>query len=232
MRTTSKDGVESIKQWEQLRLEAYLPTPRDRWTIGYGHTYGVESGDVCTEVEALAWLQDDLDWAERAVVNNVEVHLTQNQFDALVSLTFNIGKEAFKRSTLLEVLNAGKYDEVPAQIARWNKQKGKVLRGLVRRRAHEALLWQKDNTAKEETGRPQEPAGRKTTQIVRESKTAKAGLGFAGLGGTNLIAEVGEYNSLASMLDGASPYLWGIIAVGGLWFVYNRWLDSNKGKST
>ena len=68
--------------------------------------------------------------------------LKQNQFDALVSWTFNLGPSNLKQSTLLRVLNEGEYDQVPAQIKRWNKAGGKVLDGLIRRREAEALLFE------------------------------------------------------------------------------------------
>ena len=72
----------------------------------------------------------------------VDVDLTQNQFDALVAWIYNLGPTNFKASTLLNVLNAGEYENVPEQIKRWNKAGGKVLDGLIRRREAEALLFE------------------------------------------------------------------------------------------
>ena len=78
---------------------------------------------------------------EGDVLRLVNVPLSQNQFDSLVSWTFNLGAGNLQSSTLLKVLNQRKYDEVPEQIKRWNKANGKVLEGLTRRREAEALLF-------------------------------------------------------------------------------------------
>jgi lysozyme len=126
-----------IKNWEELRLEAYLPTPNDEWTIGWGHTHGVEKGDVITKAQAQSYFDADVAWAEAAVNKSVKVGLTQHQFDALVSFVFNIGETDFKTSTLLRKLNAGDYEGAANELPRWKYQKGEVLRGLVRRRAEE-----------------------------------------------------------------------------------------------
>lgn len=115
------------------------------WTIGWGHTRDVVAGMTCTEAEAAAWLDTDLDDAEHAVCEFVKVPLNDNQFDALVSFVFNIGTPEFMTSTLLRRLNGGEYDAVPEEMARWNKVtvKGvkKVNAGLVNRRAAESALF-------------------------------------------------------------------------------------------
>ncbi len=138
---TSRRGRELIKRFEGFRSEAYKPHKRDVWTIGYGHTQGVKKGDVVTKQEASKLLSQDLRESEAAVNRLVKVSLSQAQFDALVSLIFNIGAGAFARSTLRRKLNAGEYDEVDDQLARWIYSGGKVFSGLVRRRAAEADLF-------------------------------------------------------------------------------------------
>jgi GH24 family phage-related lysozyme (muramidase) len=143
LRTVSPSGLFSIKKHEALRLEAYLPTPNDVWTIGYGHTKTAKKGMRITERGAEELLKGDIAWAEAAVRNRVKVPLNQNQFDALVSFVFNVGETAFASSTLLRLLNQGKYQEAADQLLRWDKQKGKVLRGLTRRRAEERSLFLK-----------------------------------------------------------------------------------------
>lgn len=134
----SKAFLDKLKQHEKLMLKAYMPTKNDVWTIGYGHTKGVTEGMTITEAEAEAFLRSDLEWAEKAVSRNVSVALNQYQFDALVSFVFNIGESNFKKSTLLRELNNGNYEAAAQQFKRWNKQKGKVLKGLTIRRAQEA----------------------------------------------------------------------------------------------
>jgi GH24 family phage-related lysozyme (muramidase) len=95
----------------------------------------------CTEEEATAQLQRDLAQIERDIVSVMHVPLTQNQFDALVCFTYNVGFGNLKSSTLLKCLNEGAFDQVPAQFLRWNKAAGRVLPGLTKRRQDEADLF-------------------------------------------------------------------------------------------
>jgi lysozyme len=133
-------GLELIKHFESLALVAYL-CPAGVWTIGWGRTQGVKPGDTCTRAEADAWLLEDVEDFERAVQAMVRVPLTQNQFDALVCFTYNVGTGNLSRSTLLRMLNGGDYAGAAGQFPRWNKGGGKVLPGLVRRRAAEQNLF-------------------------------------------------------------------------------------------
>jgi lysozyme len=137
---TSTKGRSLIKKWEGLRLEAYL-CPANVWTIGYGHTGGVLKGQTVTEAEANDLLTKDLKRFEDAVNFMVKVTLNQNQFDALVSFTYNVGTGALSTSTLLTQLNKGNYTCVPAQLRRWNKAGSRVLEGLKKRREDEVKLW-------------------------------------------------------------------------------------------
>lgn len=138
---TSQRGIDLIKRFEGLRLRAYddgvgIPT------IGYGHTKGVKLGMTITEEQAVQFLREDLHSAERDIDRLVTVHLCQHQFDALASLVFNIGGTAFRDSTLLRKLNAGDYAGAAAQFERWVHGGGKILPGLVRRRAAEKALFE------------------------------------------------------------------------------------------
>ena len=137
----SAKGLDLIKKFEGLELESYL-CPADVWTIGYGSTKGVKEGMSVTEEEAEALLKKEAQEYCDYVKEYVSVTLTQNQFDALVSWTYNLGPRNLKNSTLLEVLNKEEYDKVPEQILRWTKAAGKELNGLVRRRQAEADLFQ------------------------------------------------------------------------------------------
>ena len=133
-------GVDLIKHFESCKLTAYQDSV-GIWTIGWGHTGSVKKGDIWTQGEADNILLNDLDKFEGYVNQYVKVPLTQNQFDALVSWTFNLGPGNLKSSTMLTKLNEKKYDEVPSQMKRWNKAGGKVLRGLERRRNAEAVMF-------------------------------------------------------------------------------------------
>lgn len=137
---TSQKGIDLIKKFEGCRLEAYK-CPAGIWTIGYGHTKGVKDGMKITQAQAEEFLREDLRIYEQAVESCVKVPLSQNQFDALVSFCYNCGGQALRTSTLLRLLNEGKYSETSEQFLRWNKAGGKVLVGLTRRREEEKKLF-------------------------------------------------------------------------------------------
>ncbi len=138
---TSPEGIDLIKHFEGCETKAYQCSA-NVWTIGYGHTRGVREGDEITDDKAEYLLLEDLKHFEGYVDRLVEVSLNQDQFDALVSWTFNLGPTNLGESTLLRKLNQGHYDEVPSEMARWNRSDGKVSEGLKRRRKAEGLLWQ------------------------------------------------------------------------------------------
>lgn len=138
-----------LKNYEKFRPTAYPATKAEKakgiWTLGYGHTLGVKEGDTCTMAQALLWLQEDVARVCGGLQAAVKVPCTQNQADALYSITFNAGygrhdgvKGDIADSTLLVKLNAGDYADCAAEFARWNKQDGRVLDGLTKRRAAEA----------------------------------------------------------------------------------------------
>lgn len=142
-RTMSEQGRAVLKGYEGIRLTAY-PDPGtggDPWTIGVGHTGpDVHKGLTITVAEADDLLRQDLARFE-AAVNRLAPKTTQPQFDALVSFAFNVGEGNLASSTLLKKHNAGDYDGAAAQFAVWNKAAGKVLPGLVKRRASEARVY-------------------------------------------------------------------------------------------
>lgn len=141
----SYDGLAFLKQWEKLALKAY-PDPGSKdgrpYTIGYGHTSrSVYLGQRCTEEQAELWLIKDASYAEHAVNSLVKVRLRQHQYDALVSFVFNVGAAAFAASTLLRKLNNRDYIGAAAEFGRWNKNDGKVMAGLTRRRGYEERMF-------------------------------------------------------------------------------------------
>lgn len=146
-KTTSDVGVDLISGFEDTRFKAY-DDGVGVWTIGTGTTVypngaKVKQGDTCTPEQAKAYFKHDLAKFEKTVNESVTVPLTQNQFDALVSLTYNIGSGAFNNSTLLKKLNKGDYQGAADQFLAWKKAGGKVLPGLVRRREAERALFLK-----------------------------------------------------------------------------------------
>ena len=140
VRRTHEDGVALIKAFEGLKLKAYR-CPAGVWTIGYGHTRTVYPDMQITEAEAECLLREDLCVVERAIERLVTVPLNDFEFAALACFVFNVGIGNFERSTLLKLLNRGWYDQVPAQLTRWNRSKGEAKGGLSRRRAAEGRLW-------------------------------------------------------------------------------------------
>lgn len=139
-RTISQAVLDIIKECEGLRLQSYL-CPAGVWTVGYGHTRDVYKGMVITRRDADLFLGEDVEVASAAVSRLVSVPLSDNQFSVLVSFTFNLGARRLAKSTLLWQLNRKRYGAVPAELAKWKRGGGKILPGLVKRRALESALW-------------------------------------------------------------------------------------------
>lgn len=141
---TSQRGMDFIRSYEALRLKAYDDST-GVWTIGYGHTARVMPGMTITESQAVDYFRTDLKSFERSVNKYVIVLITQNMFDALVSFTFNLGAGTLKRSTLLKKLNCNDFAGAAAEFDRFIYAGGKIMRGLVRRRAAEKEIFLNGN---------------------------------------------------------------------------------------
>ena len=129
-----------IKSFEQLRLNSYL-CPAGVWTIGYGHTDGVNQGMLITEKTADAFLKQDIRNAEHSI-NQMDAELTQEQFDALVSFVFNVGVRAFNVSTLRKkILKDPNDPSIADEFRRWVYAGDKKLPGLIKRREQEIKLY-------------------------------------------------------------------------------------------
>lgn len=200
LRLISDNGLDVLKRAEGFRAKAYQDDA-GVWTIGYGHTKGVKAGDLCTEAQALAWLNEDLDEAEAAVRDSVVVSLTTGQQDALIVFAFNIGVGAFEGSTLLRKLNNGEYVAVPTELRRWNKVRDKATRryrvsdGLIARREKEIALWLGGAPGPASTGaRPVPPA----TPTITGAAGTDTGKGAITVGGAVIAA--------GTVLQTAAPY--------------------------
>lgn len=138
----SDRGLDIIKEFEGFRARAYM-CPAGVWTIGYGHTRGVKAGDVVNEQQATELLRNDVKEAEEAINGLVKVELSQWQFDALVSLVYNIGSGNFYNSTIRRLLNEGCDDEDRLRHAwcMWKRAGSRTLSGLIRRREKEFKLF-------------------------------------------------------------------------------------------
>lgn len=142
---TSEKGIALIKQFEGCKLTAYQDSV-GVWTIGYGWTQPVDgkpirAGMTIKQEAAERLLKTGLVSYESDVSRLVKVGLNQDQFDALVSFTYNLGARSLSTSTLLRKLNAGDYAGAADEFLRWNKAGGKVLNGLTRRREAERALF-------------------------------------------------------------------------------------------
>lgn len=130
------------KTWEQGQD---MDDAEGYWTIGIGHLVQDHEFDSfkvgITEERVFSLFQEDVEPFVNAVDNYVTVDLHQHEIDALISFAFNIGVSAFRGSTLVKLLNQGLKDDVPAQLRRWNRSKGKVMEGLKKRREKEVNLW-------------------------------------------------------------------------------------------
>lgn len=137
----SEKGLALIRSFEGLRLNAYKCLA-GVVTIGYGTTKDVRMGQTITKEQAECMLADDVQRFVDHIAALVTVPLSQNQIDALASFVYNIGPQAFAKSTMLKLLNAGLYQDAAGQFLRWNKAANNVVAGLTRRRVAEKALFE------------------------------------------------------------------------------------------
>lgn len=141
----SKNGLNLIEHYEGLRLFAYQDSI-GLWTIGYGTTVyptgtRVAKGDACTVDQANSYIQHDLQKFEKGVNDLIHVPLNQNQFDALVSFSYNLGLSNLASSTLIKLVNQKQFDAAANEFQKWNRAGGKIISGLTIRRQAEANLF-------------------------------------------------------------------------------------------
>jgi lysozyme len=179
----SQAGIDFIKSFEgyHRRLPngdcvAYL-CPANVVTIGYGCTEGIKRGMVWTHAQALQALENELSKFEAAVNRLVTVELNQHEFDALVSFAYNCGEGALARSSILKCLNAGDREGAARGFALWNRGGGRVLPGLVRRRADEAAMFRRLVIPAADPEMPQAvdppPAKPESSRILATAKTGE-----------------------------------------------------------
>ncbi len=134
-------GRALIQSYEKCRLIAYSDQ-KGVSTIGWGHTGpNVHLGMACTQEQADAWFEEDIRFAVLQVIKSLDLAVNQNQFDALVAFTFNVGVTAEGHSTLIKLVNAGYVGAASAEFGKWNHIDGIVSDGLTRRRAAERELF-------------------------------------------------------------------------------------------
>lgn len=220
-RALTAEVADKIKSWEGLRLNAYTDSA-GVLTIGYGHTGpDVRAGLMWTQAQADAAFDEDTQLARACVESSVTQSLSDQEFGALVSFTFNVGCNAFKSSTLLKKLNAGDYASVPAELSKWVyvTVAGKKVQstGLTNRRNAEGGLWVGGSYVASSSISPDPPTPWYKTPRVKALTTAAAGVS-----GTAI-------TSAATQVQGLIPYgkifLWafvGLSAVGVLWGIFRH----------
>lgn len=138
----SKTGIDLIKKYEGCRLTAYK-CPAGVWTIGYGHTAGVKQGMTISQAQADAFLVEDLVKYERKVNKYSKYNFNQAQFNSLVSFAYNVGSiDGLTKNGTRSIA------QISEAITLYNKGGGKVLPGLVKRRAEEKALFNSKNSEK------------------------------------------------------------------------------------
>ena len=231
----TREGLDLIKAHEGLRLEAYK-CPGGEWTIGYGHTSlagdpKVVRGMTIDTGEANSILVRDLQKFCGFVDSAVKVPLTPNQYSALVSFCFNVGPENFKGSSVLKMVNAKKFDLVPARLALWNKADGKVLPGLVRRRAEEGALFLSDSKTALVEMTPETVITPQVGKPVYASTTNIAAVAVGAAGATSTAAQVTSDMGVIKDNIGPNTFAIGlgvIILIGVAWIIYQRCLKSKQ----
>ena len=147
----SPDGLKLIKEQETIggKPELFAYPDAGNFAIGFGANFingrRVREGETITVKQAEELLRVDVLKFENAVKSTLNVPLTQNEFDALISLTYNIGGGAFNTSTIARKLNRGEYISASKEFERWNKSQGKVISALTRRRLKEKTLYLTNN---------------------------------------------------------------------------------------
>lgn len=236
--TFSEAAVNLIKAFEGLHdvkddgfVHAYR-CPAGKWTIGWGSTMfngkPVTRGMTITKDEADNLLIDDITSHAEPIHRLVTVPLTQPQYDALASFIFNVGAGNFARSTLLKKLNRGDYDGAAREFARWNKAKGKVLRGLTRRRTAEAALFMMDvPIGRDGEKQPQEVE-------IDEKPLAKSrtlwGAGAAAAGAA-LAEAASQIEPLVALNEHIQWVFLGVSLAGIALVTYARINDRNEGRN-
>lgn len=218
----SREALELIKRHEGLRLTAYR-CPAGVWTIGYGHTSAagkpeVKPGMTITKAEAEEIFLRDITVFADEVRPLLKTPLSANQFGACVSLAYNIGIGAFKRSSVLRFINQKRFDDAADAFLLWNKANGKILKGLVRRRAEEAALFATVDVP--DARIPDKPKGKPMT-----TSTTNIAAGVSAAAGVTAAAKevVDNTSSIFSSGNLIMVALALVVIAGAAWIIRERW---------
>lgn len=222
----SQVGLDLIKSSEGCKLKAYRCSA-NVLTVGFGHTGDdVFEGQEITQADADALLKFDIARYENGV-SRVCPKISQPQFDACVSLCYNIGEVAFAKSSVARLHNAGKYAEAAQAFMLWNKAAKKVSRGLTARRAKESALYLSDQFD-ESYVPPSEAEGEKPLSASRAiNGQVGGGIATAGAVAASQIGSIPDLQENSGLLIQFLPYIkeywWVLCAVGAVFFLYAMW---------
>jgi len=222
---TNQAGVNLIKEFEGFRSKAYK-CPAGVLTIGYGHTSAagtpaVKAGMTISAADGEAILKRDLTKYEAAVSDAITIELTPNQFSACVSLCYNIGPGNFAKSSVARFCNKKQFKQAADAFALWNKAGGKVLPGLVRRRAAEAALFSKDDVSASDEVRAVVDVPKGKSMMSSTTNIAAGATAAAGVVAT-VKDTVDNGKAIFSGLD-INLLLVMIILAGAAWIIYDRY---------
>lgn len=227
----SSSGINLVKEFEGYGeklpnggCKAYrsqlAPGVYDIWTIGWGCTEGVDQNSVWTKKQAEDCLLQELSTFEKAVTNSVKFSPTQNQFDAMVSLAYNIGESGFARSSVLRYANQGDFGKAANAFNLWVKAQGLTLSGLVSRRAKEATLFMTPDGAKSTTPKTSVPNSPQTIDVpaspvtnLLKSYTMWAGGGTAASGAIIALSSLFSWLPTVAQAQGAQSIIEQIVSV-------------------
>jgi len=231
----NKTSSDLIKSFEGCSLKAYK-CPAGIWTIGYGTTAAAGVGVIphegmkITQAQADHYLEITIEKFATQVAAMLTRATTENEFGAFVSLAYNIGVGAFKKSSVLRYFNAGDHTKAADAILMWNKAGGKVLAGLTRRRMAERDLFLTDSTmiATRIESRATVPAPDMPRDTPVESSTMQAGfiqVASAGAGGVTAVSALSGTAQIVAMV------FCGIVVLAALWIMRERlrkWAEGDR----
>jgi len=218
----SKTALDLIKRYEGLRVNAYKCSA-GVWTIGYGHTSAagepeVKPGMTITKIEANRIFDKDIQNFAVGVERLIDVPLSPAQFGACVSLAFNIGLGAFSKSSVRRFINQNRMNDAADAFLLWNKAGGRVLKGLVRRRAEEAELFSSADNP--DVRIPDEPKGK---PMAMSTTNIAAGVSAAA-GVTAATREIVDNTSSVFSGSGMVTVILAVLVIAGAaWIIKERW---------
>lgn len=227
MKISSK-GLKALIGFEGFRSLAYQDIV-GVWTIGYGFTGNVKPGDFMSRAQADSRLGRELQSYEDAVWSAVLRSATQNQFDALVSFAWNVGRAGMAGSTTIKAHNRGDHQAAARALGLWNKAGGKAVAGLARRRAAEAAMYLTPDEGEDEMPSQVDPESKMRASPINISNTVAAGTASV-VAATQTVTVVKDFKeSLFGFGEWLVPLLCLVVVASAAYAVYQRFKQRQGG---